>query len=283
MKSAHLTRAYQDWLGLDRTAGSPFHTTGVGLESLVDLTLPIVCDGDTPQKRIHASVVAHEKMKFSLADDGVIDGHHRLVLTGVSPAPLRIKPSKTWSIVHFYAMPHSVTEVVLELDGGGVFLEFEMLENSRIKFSTTGSGEARFLSIAASIQAGASLSIVDVWHGRNSWFGGDATLSTDSTLTLNQRLVAEDGYHQSSFQLTIPKGATNASIQQKTQVLKMHSKSVVEIHPWLLIGHNQVQASHGVAIGSYDSEALLYLTTRGISTPSAKNMLLKGFLHVVDR
>ncbi|RME84988.1 MAG: Fe-S cluster assembly protein SufD, partial [Zetaproteobacteria bacterium] len=51
----------------------------------------------------------------------------------------------------------------------------------------------------------------------------------------------------------------------------------IDARPDLVIEHDQVQASHGCAVGWLDEDALFYLRARGIEKPAAEALLFGAF------
>lgn len=54
-----------------------------------------------------------------------------------------------------------------------------------------------------------------------------------------------------------------------------HAKPELEIH------NDEVKCTHGATIGHLDTEALFYLTTRGIPEAEAKKLLIQAFMHPI--
>ncbi len=54
-----------------------------------------------------------------------------------------------------------------------------------------------------------------------------------------------------------------------------HAKPELEIH------NDEVKCTHGATVGHLDTEALFYLTTRGIPEAEAKKLLIQAFMHPV--
>ena len=64
---------------------------------------------------------------------------------------------------------------------------------------------------------------------------------------------------------------------QKQKILVFNPEVKLETNPYLIINHNNVKASHGVAIGKINEQHLFYLKTRGIDNQAAKKLIVWGY------
>lgn len=109
-------------------------------------------------------------------------------------------------------------------------------------------------------------------------FHVSANLDSNARLEVLFRAVANSGsVITHSVDLNIQKDAQNASIDQTVKVL--HLGGMVFTRPWLRIDHDQVKASHGIAIGGLDQKAMKYLTSRGVSKEQAQAFLIEAHLR----
>ncbi len=75
---------------------------------------------------------------------------------------------------------------------------------------------------------------------------------------------------------------TNSS--QSSRNLLLTPKAHVDTKPQLEIFADDVKCAHGATVGQLDSEALFYLTSRGISNAAARNLLTYAFgAEIIDR
>jgi Fe-S cluster assembly protein SufD len=75
---------------------------------------------------------------------------------------------------------------------------------------------------------------------------------------------------------------TNSS--QSSRNLLLTSKTHVDTKPQLEIFADDVKCAHGATVGQLDSEALFYLTSRGLSDAAARNLLTYAFgAEIIDR
>jgi Fe-S cluster assembly protein SufD len=99
------------------------------------------------------------------------------------------------------------------------------------------------------------------------WVRGVASLRGTSTLT---------------GKIVIPEAAKQCSAALENKNLLLSRDASINSRPQLEIGHNDIQrCMHGATIGCLDSEALLYLQSRGIPVAEAKRMLVEGFVEPV--
>ncbi|MBI1276463.1 hypothetical protein GC177_10925 [bacterium] len=77
--------------------------------------------------------------------------------------------------------------------------------------------------------------------------------------------------------ITVPEQVTNCAAHQQSKVLLLSPESEASNRPELTILNDQVECSHGSAIGSLDEEALYYLQARGIEKAEAMQLMVGGF------
>ena len=66
-------------------------------------------------------------------------------------------------------------------------------------------------------------------------------------------------------------------INQNSRIINL-TNNKCQINPNLFINENDVEANHSALIGSFDSDEIFYMQSRGIDYNSAVTLLLKGFL-----
>lgn len=78
--------------------------------------------------------------------------------------------------------------------------------------------------------------------------------------------------------INIEKGADFADSFLQQDNLLISDNVVCNSAPQLQIKANEVKASHGVTMGSFDPNQLFYLKSRGLSEKESKKLLIEGFL-----
>ncbi len=71
--------------------------------------------------------------------------------------------------------------------------------------------------------------------------------------------------------------AWNTSSYQRENTLMLSDESEADASPKLIINNHDTEASHSATVGQIDAEDLLYMTTRGLPTQTATDMLVEGF------
>lgn len=79
--------------------------------------------------------------------------------------------------------------------------------------------------------------------------------------------------------IKINEGATGCNGYQKEDALLLSEEAEADMVPNLEINNNDVRCTHGATVGKLDPEQLFYLTSRGISSDEAKQLLIKGFFE----
>ncbi len=107
------------------------------------------------------------------------------------------------------------------------------------------------------------------------------------TAHIQQRQLVNDNAHavfQGKFHVDAIAQKTDAYMLCEN--LLLGSKSQASMKPELEIYADDVKCSHGATTGSLDAEQLFYLQSRGIPTPTAKQLLMQGFalglLHAAE-
>ncbi len=100
-------------------------------------------------------------------------------------------------------------------------------------------------------------------------------------------LVKFAGINSSANKLTfigtslIPKGVKKTETRQEGKINNLAESARSEVSPILLINDNDVNASHGAALGSYNPNALFYLMSRGLSLEESQKLIIKGTLSPI--
>lgn len=79
--------------------------------------------------------------------------------------------------------------------------------------------------------------------------------------------------------IKIKPDAQKCSGYQNHRAVLLSEKALVQATPELEIYADDVQCSHGSAIGPLEKEALFYLMARGIDKKEAEKMLIRAFLY----
>ena len=69
------------------------------------------------------------------------------------------------------------------------------------------------------------------------------------------------------------------SCSQIAKALLLSDDASADAKPQLEIDNDDVQCSHGAAMGQLDEDSLFYLCSRGISRANAEKMLAEGFVE----
>lgn len=79
------------------------------------------------------------------------------------------------------------------------------------------------------------------------------------------------------------KGAHGSDTRQEGKITNLSPGSRSEVSPALLIKDNEVNASHGAALGAYDPEAMYYMMSRGLTeTESRKLITIGSLVPIID-
>ena len=78
-------------------------------------------------------------------------------------------------------------------------------------------------------------------------------------------------------------GAHGSDTRQEGKITNLSHGSRSEVSPALLIKDNDVNASHGAALGAYDPEAMYYMMSRGLTEAESRRLITIGSLiPVID-
>jgi len=75
----------------------------------------------------------------------------------------------------------------------------------------------------------------------------------------------------------VGRDAWDTSSYQRENTLMLSDDSEADASPKLIIHNHDTEASHSATVGQVDREDLLYMTSRGIPSRRARNMLVEGF------
>ncbi len=78
-------------------------------------------------------------------------------------------------------------------------------------------------------------------------------------------------------------GARGSDTRQEGKITNLSPGSRSEVSPALLIKDNEVNASHGAALGAYDPTAMYYMMSRGLTESESRRLITIGSLvPVID-
>ena len=77
------------------------------------------------------------------------------------------------------------------------------------------------------------------------------------------------------------KGAVKSKAQQNSKIMVFDESSDATAKPVLKIDENDLEASHGAVVGKINDEHLFYLTSRGLSVETAKELITWGYLKPI--
>ncbi len=75
----------------------------------------------------------------------------------------------------------------------------------------------------------------------------------------------------------VGRDAWDTNSYQRENTLMLSDDSEADASPKLIIHNHDTEASHSATVGQVDKEDLFYMTSRGIPTQTARNMLVEGF------
>ena len=93
----------------------------------------------------------------------------------------------------------------------------------------------------------------------------------------NFGIAKDKSFYRFNIWGVIEEKKDDVETHQKQKILVFNPEVKLETNPYLIINHNNVKASHGVAIGKINEHHLFYLQTRGINKPTAKRLIVWGY------
>jgi Fe-S cluster assembly protein SufD len=84
--------------------------------------------------------------------------------------------------------------------------------------------------------------------------------------------------------IIVRQGAQRTDSSQSSRNLLLTGRAHVDTKPQLEIFADDVKCAHGATVGQLDSDAVFYLTSRGLSDAAARNLLTYAFgAEIIDR
>lgn len=81
--------------------------------------------------------------------------------------------------------------------------------------------------------------------------------------------------------IKIEKDAQKSNAYQKNQNLLLSKSAWADSRPYLEILANDVRCTHGATVGKIDPEQLYYLSSRGLGTVAATQLIIEGYCYDV--
>ena len=79
----------------------------------------------------------------------------------------------------------------------------------------------------------------------------------------------------------IKNGAIGSVTNQEGRIINLSDTCSGIVLPNLHIDENDVEASHSCSVGSVNQDHIYYLTSRGLTTLQARNILIKGYFNPI--
>jgi len=101
---------------------------------------------------------------------------------------------------------------------------------------------------------------------------------------LHKCIAGGAGHAVFNGKIIVRRDAQRTNSSQSSRNLLLTPKAHVDTKPQLEIFADDVKCAHGATVGQLDSEALFYLTSRGLSDAAARNLLTYAFgAEIIDR
>lgn len=94
-------------------------------------------------------------------------------------------------------------------------------------------------------------------------------------------ICKDSGHITVSGESHIYKGSIKSKTQQNCRIMVFDESSDAIAKPILRIDENDLEASHAAVVGKINDEHLFYLTSRGLSEESAKELITLGYLKPI--
>jgi Fe-S cluster assembly protein SufD len=102
----------------------------------------------------------------------------------------------------------------------------------------------------------------------------------ESTQLINA-VVGNEAHTSFLGKITVTQHASKTSAKMENFNLLLFENGKADTAPQLEILTDDVQCTHGAAVGKLDEEAIFYLRSRGLSEQEAKKVLLNGFIEQI--
>ena len=98
---------------------------------------------------------------------------------------------------------------------------------------------------------------------------------------INHAINVENNKFKFEVNGVIKKDSTNSTFKQDNKIINL-KEGDSSILPNLIVDNNDIDASHGAYIGTFDEEIMFYMNSRGISEKDANGLLIKSLLLNMD-
>ncbi len=176
---------------------------------------------------------------------------------------------------------------------------FEKLGDIDIKINVKQDGRAEIAFADFSTESGKVTASVDLLEEGASFLWNLASLSKDKCIKEfapsvfhkaphTEALVKNYGITRDSSSLfffgdsSILHGSVKSKTRQEAKVIVFDEKCRGKASPVLNISENDVEASHGAAVGKLSEMHLFYLMSRGLSREEAKRLITLGYLKPIE-
>ncbi len=172
---------------------------------------------------------------------------------------------------------------------GEVRLEYTVDEGRELRITLADLSDGDIdVGIAISLKRGAK-AIVNLASvcpaGRRKVFRFD-TIHVEGRTTSNVRMAginAGNGTLLFYGTSDIHNGAHKSVTRQEGRITNLSHGAKSEVSPALLIKDDDVNASHGAALGAYDPEAMYYMMSRGLTEAESRKLITLGsMLFVIE-
>ena len=102
-------------------------------------------------------------------------------------------------------------------------------------------------------------------------------------LMSNYGIAREHSHLVFSGTSAIQQGAKKSITRQEAKIIVFDANATGLASPILLIGENDVQASHAAIVGRLNEDHLFYLESRGVNEETAKRLIALGYLKPIER
>lgn len=163
-------------------------------------------------------------------------------------------------------------------------LDYRVSENSELALTIFDLGNRNLdLTVRVHLKRGSScgINIASICPGgKKKVFSVDTIHDERDTTSFTKMagINAADGTLRFIGTSDVPNGSHNSTTRQEGRITNLSAGSKSEVSPALLIKDNEVNASHGAAVGAYDPNAMYYLMSRGLTESESRKLITLGSL-----
>lgn len=100
---------------------------------------------------------------------------------------------------------------------------------------------------------------------------------------LSRGVLADNACVEHKGMIFVARDAVLSQSRQNNKTILLSAGSRLDSSPELEVLQQNVQCSHGTAVGPLDEEQLLYLCSRGLTVEAARRLLLEAFFDLSDK